>query len=211
MVKKSLLAVLTVAASLSLLNWGSPYAKAEKQIAMLPFIERENTNAIYTKEMKTLEKKVNIVFIKQLNPSYNGFKYEEEITKIIENAKIFQINPEILMAIRMSEDGKKSKEYGVLPGWKTIKKYKEETGYATNTGFYFYKDEKEKQMHWSAKVVGNCLKQFKKEGFRIKKDFISYLADIYAPIGTKNDPKGLNKNWERNVRHYYNQFISKTY
>ena len=59
MVKKSLLAVLTVAASLSLLNWSSPYAKAEKQFAMLPFIEGENTRAVYTKEIKELEKKAD--------------------------------------------------------------------------------------------------------------------------------------------------------
>lgn len=31
-------------------------------------------------------------------------------------------------------------------------------------------------------------------------DFIDYLGAVYAPVGAKNDPKGLNKNWPRNVR-----------
>jgi len=31
-------------------------------------------------------------------------------------------------------------------------------------------------------------------------DFIDYLGAVYAPVGSKNDPKGLNKNWPRNVK-----------
>lgn len=31
-------------------------------------------------------------------------------------------------------------------------------------------------------------------------DFIDYLAKRYAPEGVANDPRGLNKNWPRNVR-----------
>jgi len=34
-------------------------------------------------------------------------------------------------------------------------------------------------------------------------DFISFLGSRYCPIGAKNDPKGLNKNWVRNVRRIY--------
>lgn len=29
--------------------------------------------------------------------------------------------------------------------------------------------------------------------------FTSFLGDRWAPIGAENDPKGLNKNWVRNV------------
>ena len=32
-----------------------------------------------------------------------------------------------------------------------------------------------------------------------KKDFIKFLGSRYAPIGAKNDPHGLNKNWVGNV------------
>jgi hypothetical protein len=31
-------------------------------------------------------------------------------------------------------------------------------------------------------------------------DFIDFLGKRYAPVGAKNDPRGLNKNWPRNVR-----------
>ena len=40
-----------------------------------------------------------------------------------------------------------------------------------------------------------------------KTDFISFLGSRYAPIGVKNDPKGLNKNWVKNVKYYYERGI----
>ena len=30
--------------------------------------------------------------------------------------------------------------------------------------------------------------------------FVDFMGKRWAPIGAKNDPKGLNKNWPRNVR-----------
>ena len=33
-----------------------------------------------------------------------------------------------------------------------------------------------------------------------KGDFIEFLGSRYCPIGAKNDPTGLNKNWVKNVR-----------
>jgi hypothetical protein len=36
-----------------------------------------------------------------------------------------------------------------------------------------------------------------------KEDFIVFLGGRYCPIGAKNDPKGLNKNWVKNVKHFY--------
>ena len=35
-------------------------------------------------------------------------------------------------------------------------------------------------------------------------DFIVYLGRTYAPIGAGNDPQGLNINWIKNVRYFYN-------
>jgi hypothetical protein len=34
-------------------------------------------------------------------------------------------------------------------------------------------------------------------------DFIAFLGGRYCPVGAKNDPKGLNKNWIKNVKYYY--------
>lgn len=38
-----------------------------------------------------------------------------------------------------------------------------------------------------------------------KEDFIVFLSKKYAPIGAKNDPTNLNKNWVKNVKYYYNK------
>lgn len=38
--------------------------------------------------------------------------------------------------------------------------------------------------------------------YRGREDFISYLGARYCPVGAKNDPKGLNKNWIKNVRRF---------
>lgn len=34
-------------------------------------------------------------------------------------------------------------------------------------------------------------------------DFIAFLGSRYCPVGAKNDPTGLNKNWVRNVKRLY--------
>lgn len=34
-------------------------------------------------------------------------------------------------------------------------------------------------------------------------DFITFLGKTYCPIGAANDPTGLNKNWIKNVRYFY--------
>ena len=33
-------------------------------------------------------------------------------------------------------------------------------------------------------------------------DFIEFLAKRYCPVGAKNDPKGLNKNWVHLVKYF---------
>jgi hypothetical protein len=33
-------------------------------------------------------------------------------------------------------------------------------------------------------------------------DYIDFLASRYCPIGAKDDPRGLNKNWVKNVRYF---------
>ena len=35
-----------------------------------------------------------------------------------------------------------------------------------------------------------------------KLPYIAFLSNRYAPIGAKNDPGGLNKNWVKNVTYY---------
>ncbi len=53
---------------------------------------------------------------------------------------------------------------------------------------------------WSVclRTVKHRMRLFVEEG--CPGDFIEYLSRTYAPIGAKNDPKGLNKNWVKNVK-----------
>lgn len=36
-----------------------------------------------------------------------------------------------------------------------------------------------------------------------KGDFVSFLGARYCPVGAKNDPTGLNRNWVKNVKRIY--------
>jgi hypothetical protein len=139
---------------------------------------------------------------------YKNFPYPNELLKIVEHAKIRGLEPELLMAIRVAENGNDSIAYGVLPRGKIKERYNEDTGYTKDGTFYPYQNEKEKQLHWAAQTVRNYLNKFKKDPKN--KDFISYLASKYAPIGAENDPNRLNENWERNVKRYYKQFKEKS-
>jgi len=35
--------------------------------------------------------------------------------------------------------------------------------------------------------------------------YLECLANRYCPVGAKNDPKGLNRHWLKNVLYYYNK------
>ena len=50
-------------------------------------------------------------------------------------------------------------------------------------------------------TIKSALKRYTKQG--AKGDFIVFLGKTYCPVGASNDPWGLNKNWVKNVKHYY--------
>ncbi len=47
----------------------------------------------------------------------------------------------------------------------------------------------------------NTIKHARKD-WNGKGDFIVFLGSRYCPIGAKNDPTGLNKNWVKNVKFF---------
>lgn len=55
-------------------------------------------------------------------------------------------------------------------------------------------------------TIRNNLKRWDKAGR--KEPYLEFLARRYAPIGVENDPKGLNRNWLKNVEFYYNKIKS---
>ncbi len=50
------------------------------------------------------------------------------------------------------------------------------------------------------RTVANNWERWKNSGCH--GEFLQFLANVYCPIGADNDPKGLNKNWLKNVRYY---------
>lgn len=51
-------------------------------------------------------------------------------------------------------------------------------------------------------TVVNNFKRFNDYGYKTHSDYLSFLSSRYAPIGAKNDPQNLNRNWLKNV-HYF--------
>jgi len=50
-------------------------------------------------------------------------------------------------------------------------------------------------------TIKSAIRRYEKTNKRL--DFITFLSKTYCPIGAKNDPQGLNKNWVKNVRYFY--------
>lgn len=50
--------------------------------------------------------------------------------------------------------------------------------------------------------INTCKHAFK--DWNGKGSFIAFLGSRYCPVGAKNDPMGLNKNWVGNVTRFYN-------
>src|SRR5574343_379429 len=101
------------------------------------------------------------------------------------NAHALDLNIEKLAdAIYSAEGGAKTKHpYGIL------KKYKTTT-----------------PRQACINTINSALKRWHKQGKKGNADdFIAFLGKTYAPIGAKNDPKGLNKNWVKNVVYFYNR------
>lgn len=74
-------------------------------------------------------------------------------------------------------------------------------------GIISVKCEGEKECRQICKnTVRNNKRRYKNDP-KGSKDFIEFLSKRYAPIGASNDPAGLNRNWQRNVR----SILAKTY
>ena len=90
----------------------------------------------------------------------------------------------IVTAIRYAENGGKGREYGILH--KRVKlTYRSQAG-------------------WCAATVQKNYDRWVKAGKH--GDFIEFLGRRYCPVGAKNDPRGLNRHWVKNVSHYVSRF-----
>ena len=49
-------------------------------------------------------------------------------------------------------------------------------------------------------TIKSAIRKYEKSNKRL--DYITFLSKTYAPVGVANDPKGLNKNWVKNVKYF---------
>ena len=91
----------------------------------------------------------------------------------------------IVAAIRYAENGRPGIEYGCLS------KYAKDRGYRRQAGE-------------CACTVQKNYDRWVKAGKHGK--FIHFLGRVYCPVGAKNDPKGLNVHWIRNVTKFVKRF-----
>lgn len=108
------------------------------------------------------------------------------------------VEPALLKAIRKAENGRRGFEFGILH----TKAYENDKGVIEEGKFRPYKNDFEKQASWCAWTIKKNLERYGEWD----NNFISFLHKQYAPIGVENDPSGLNKNWEKNVRFFYNKY-----
>jgi len=87
----------------------------------------------------------------------------------------------ILLAIRKAENGGPGKEFGIVhpKAWNTD----------LNT-----------QAGWCASTIMRNRERYAKSDK--SDDFITFLGNRYCPVGAKNDPTNLNKNWIKNVKYW---------
>lgn len=74
-------------------------------------------------------------------------------------------------------------------------------GVTCDTGFRKY-DSLESGLNHFVDLLTNY---YFEEGF----DTIEKIGNKYCPVGAKNDPKGLNKNWIPSVTSIYNSYLQK--
>lgn len=106
----------------------------------------------------------------------------------------------LMMAIRSAENGSPGREFGIMP----TERYKRDRMVSTGVDKpRKYRSTLEKQASWCAWTIVKRRKEWIVMGPEERsryRDFIDYLGDSYCPVGASNDPTGLNRNWERNVR-----------
>lgn len=101
-------------------------------------------------------------------------------SEVARNSSIQIVNIDVLAdAIYRAEGGAKTRHpYGI------IKKYKTTT-----------------PRQACINTIKSNLKRYRAS--KSTEDFITFMSRSYCPIGAENDPTGLNKNWVKNVRYYY--------
>lgn len=198
-VKGSLSGMLAGAVLLGAMHYSQAKESAPERnevVSNSPSVEVSDTSRAY--DPVALEERSNL----------NGTRYSlpsDEVSMIKKHAKRVGVDPEILMALRLTENGGPGREFGILPQGNAKERYDSDKGYNfDNDGdgekeFNRYSNSFEKQLSWAAWTVKRNEGRFSQnpEGHS---DLISYLSENYAPGEV---------HWERNMRKIYNSLEGK--
>jgi peptidoglycan hydrolase-like protein with peptidoglycan-binding domain len=106
----------------------------------------------------------------------------------VEAGKKYGVDPRLLAAISMQETGGGTS--------KAIKNKNNAMGIMSSHGLKRFKSV-------DASIESQARSLTRQDGYYQGADTIGEIAGIYAPVGAKNDPNGLNHSWKTNVSNFY--------
>ena len=134
------------------------------------------------------------------------YPYTSENDVIFKTAERIGVPVEYLFAIRRAENGGEDLEFGIIPN----KRYNNDDDIAGKKYEDLFEDPTFlKQASWAAHTIQNRMSEWNnmsKKQRAVYVDFVDYLGDKYCPVGAKNDPNGLNANWEPNMREFVKEY-----
>jgi hypothetical protein len=179
-------------------------------LSILNFVAIDKTQA--TKEIKETTKEVAIVENKEETIEQNELQELEKVEQEVEEENICKLS-EIECKIyeeAMNQSLTEEQAYMVL----AISKH--ETGHWKSSlfrnnnnlgGIYNSREKKFYTYETQDKGITAMVSLLKNGYFNKGLDTIEKIGARYCPVGAKNDPKGLNKNWVPNVTKYYNEYF----
>ena len=116
---------------------------------------------------------------------------------ILEVATEYGVDPDLLAALRLTENGRKGREFGVLHPGAMIGDDPQVTPAASFRT----------QAQWAAGTISKNAqryqKAYEKPAFRYTEDFVRFFSERYAPVGAGNAPTNLNAHHTRNLLEHY--------
>lgn len=133
------------------------------------------------------------------NPKLNDFtsKFPWELELIVKKWIEYWIDPNLLIALRKSENWKTWIDFWVMRAWI---------------------DTFEWQLTIACRIIQNNMNKYKRitkqdpvDWSTFTGEFIAFLSNIYAPIWANNDPTNLNKNHLKNLLNFYSDYSGKDF
>lgn len=116
---------------------------------------------------------------------------EHEQAIIFEQAASVGVPATFLAAIRLAENGRAGREFGVLSeGAETYEKQARIAALSIRNNQYRYVLKTDQ---WPIDSATG----------QLNRSFVEFMAARWAPTGAANDPDGLNQHWPKNVWEYF--------